>query len=177
LRLKSFATLAAVFAAVAVQPAAADDIWAGALVHDVDTPFNLSGQENGVDVELGWRGDAIGALSLIGGPAPYAFVSVNTAGNTDFAALGLGWKFGSRLYVRPGIGVAVHDANHNPAPGVERIDFGSRVLFEPELSAGIQVSDRLSVEASWVHFSHAQLFGHNNPGTDSFGVRLALRLP
>ena len=39
---------------------------------------------------------------------------------------------------------------------------------------GVQVNDRLSVEASWVHMSHAQLFGRQNPGIDNVGVRLNL---
>ena len=39
---------------------------------------------------------------------------------------------------------------------------------------GVQVNDRASVEASWVHMSHAQLFGRQNPGIDNFGVRVNL---
>ena len=35
---------------------------------------------------------------------------------------------------------------------------------------------RLSIEASWVHMSHAQLFGRENPGIDNLGVRLNLAL-
>ena len=58
----------------------------------------------------------------------------------------------------------------------DKIDFGSRILFEPEVGVGAQVNDRLSVEASWVHMSHAQLFGRENPGIDNFGVRLNLGL-
>ena len=37
-------------------------------------------------------------------------------------------------------------------------------------------SDRISVEGSWVHMSHAQLFGRQNPGMDNIGVRLNLKL-
>jgi hypothetical protein len=48
------------------------------------------------------------------------------------------------------------------------------VLFEPELGIGAQVTDRLSVEASWVHMSHARLFSRQNPGIDNLGVRLNL---
>ena len=54
----------------------------------------------------------------------------------------------------------------------DKIAFGSRVLFEPEIGIGTQVNGRLSVEASWVHMSHAQLFGRENPGIDNLGVRL-----
>jgi lipid A 3-O-deacylase len=50
------------------------------------------------------------------------------------------------------------------------------VLFEPEVSLGTRINDRLSVEASWVHMSHAQLKGRENPGIDNLGVRLNLAL-
>ena len=52
-------------------------------------------------------------------------------------------------------------------------ELGSRVLFAPEIGIGAQVSDKLSVEASWVHISHAQLFnGAQNPGIDMMGLRV-----
>ncbi|WP_366926204.1 acyloxyacyl hydrolase [uncultured Sphingomonas sp.] len=41
---------------------------------------------------------------------------------------------------------------------------------------GVRIGERLSVEASWVHLSHARLFSSQNPGMDSFGVRLNYRL-
>ncbi len=50
------------------------------------------------------------------------------------------------------------------------------MLFEPELAVGARLNDRLGVEASWVHMSHAQLFGAENPGIDNLGVRLTLGL-
>jgi lipid A 3-O-deacylase len=40
----------------------------------------------------------------------------------------------------------------------------------------MQVNRRLSIEASWVHMSHGQLFGKENPGIDNLGVRLNLAL-
>lgn len=127
-------------------------------------------------MQLGWRGDGIGALSAIGSPSPYAFVSVNTKGDSHFAAAGLSWKFGDRFYVRPGIGLAVHTNSGANDFTDRRIDYGSRILFEPELGVGYQFSDRLSVEASWVHLSHATLFnGNQNPGLDSVGARLNYR--
>ena len=49
-------------------------------------------------------------------------------------------------------------------------------MAEPELGIGTQLNRRLSVEASWVHMSHAQIFGKENPGIDNLGVRLNLAL-
>jgi hypothetical protein len=114
-------------------------------------------------------------LSFIGTATPHAFVSVNSAGDTHFAAAGVNWKFGKKVYLRPGIGLAVQTGPSRMVPGDGRIDFGSRVLFEPEIGAGVQVGERLSVEASWVHLSHAKIFGPQNPGLDTIGVRLNYR--
>ena len=50
------------------------------------------------------------------------------------------------------------------------------VLFEPEIGLGTRVGHGLSVEASWVHMSHAQLAGKENPGIDNLGFRVNLAL-
>jgi hypothetical protein len=155
--------------------AGAGELFGGLYKHDVSTPLNLSGNvEHGMDVQLGYRGGRIGHTPL----EPYAFGALNTAGDTSYAAAGLSARFGKSIYVRPGLGVAVHtgSAKDFEDPSNGKIDFGSRVLFEPELGVGAQVNGRLSVEASWVHMSHAQLFGHQNPGIDNIGFRMNLAL-
>jgi hypothetical protein len=159
--------------AVLAAPAQASEIFAGLLAHDVDTPLTKGGFEDGADIELGWRGDRLGFL---GRPSPYAFVSVATGGETHLAAAGLSWRLGGRLFVRPGLGLAVHSRSSHGVRNGLRTDLGSRVLFEPEFGFGYQLSDRLALEATWVHVSHAQLLSHQNPGMDSIGIRLSYRL-
>ena len=156
-------------------PAAAQEVFGGLLAHDVDTGLTKSGFEEGVDFELGWRGGRLRFLRAVGSPSPQAFVSVNSAGNTHFAAAGLSWKIGRKLYFRPGIGLAVHTGPGRIVPGDDRIDFGARILFAPEAGVGVKLSERLSAEVSWIHLSHAQLFGGQNPGLDTIGVRLNYR--
>jgi len=173
--MKPILTGAALAAAFAAAPAHSQELFGGVYAHDVDTGLTKSGIEDGVDFELGWRGDRIGFLSAVGGPSPQAFVSVNSAGDTHFAAAGISWKIGGRVYLRPGIGLAVHTGPDQVVPGDERIDFGSRILFAPELGVGARLSERMSIEASWVHLSHAQLFSPQNPGLDTIGVRLNYR--
>jgi hypothetical protein len=160
---------------LASSPARAGEIFGGLYVHDVDTPLTLSGVEGGADVQLGWRGDPIGKTPL----QPYAFVAVNTAGETHYAAAGISAKFGDRIFIRPGVGIAVHtgSAANFEDPNNGKIDFGSRVLFEPELGIGARIAPRATIEASWVHLSHGQIFGKENPGMDNLGVRLSLQLP
>ena len=173
--MRNFAFVAAAAALASAAPAQADEIFGGVLAHDVKTGLTKSGFERGGDLQLGWRGERIGALSAIGGPSPHAFVSVNSAGETHFAAAGISWKIGRAVYARPGIGLAIHTGPGEVVPGDGRIDFGSRVLFVPELGVGVQVSEQVSVEASIVHLSHGQLFGGQNPGIDNLGLRLNYR--
>jgi lipid A 3-O-deacylase len=154
--------------------AQAGEVFGGLYAHDVKTPLDKSGIEGGADVQLGYRGGRIGHTPL----QPYAFGALNTAGDTSYAAVGLSAKFGHSIYIRPGVGLAIHTGTARifPDPTNNKIDFGSRILFEPEVGVGAQVNSRLSIEASWVHMSHAQLFSRQNPGIDNFGVRLNLGL-
>jgi hypothetical protein len=159
---------------LAYAPAQAGEVFGGLYVHDVKLPTDKSGIEDGMDIELGYRGGGIGHTPL----QPYIFGALNTAGKTSYAAAGLSAKFGRSIYVRPGLGIAIHTGSAEKFQDLsnDKIDFGSRVLFEPELAVGTQVNSRLSIEASWVHMSHAQLFGRQNPGIDNLGVRLNLAL-
>jgi len=166
--------LAAVSFAVQSAPALAGELFAGLHVHDVRTPLDKSGIESGVDVSLGYRGGRMFGTFL----QPYIFGALNSAGNTDYAAAGVSARFGlgGGWYVRPGIGVAIHDGSAGKYFRTDKIAFGSRVLFEPEIAVGRKVASRISVEASWVHMSHAQLEGKENPGIDNLGFRVNVAL-
>jgi lipid A 3-O-deacylase len=152
--------------------AAADELFGGLYVHDVKTPLDKSGIERGADMLIGWRGDRIGRTPL----QPYVFGALNTEGETSYAGVGLSARFGDRIFVRPGLGFVVHTGSAANHFRNDKIAFGSRLLFEPELGVGARLNQRLSLEASWVHMSHAQLFGRENPGIDNFGMRLTLGL-
>jgi hypothetical protein len=164
--------LAALAASAVATPACAGDLFGGVYVHDVKLPTDASGIESGADFQLGYRGGGIMHTPL----QPYAFAALNSAGNTSYAAVGLSAKFGGALYIRPGLGLAVHTGSAGQYYRTDKIAFGSRVLFEPELAIGTQVAPLVSVEASWVHMSHAQLFSHENPGIDNLGVRVNLKI-
>ena len=158
---------------LAAVPAQAGEVFGGIYAHDVKLPTDKSGEESGADIQLGYRGGPILHTSL----QPYVFGALNTAGNTSYAAIGLSARFGRKFFVRPGLGVAIHtgSAHRIDNPFNDRIEFGSRLLFEPELGIGTRINDRLSMEASLVHMSHAQLLSHQNPGIDNLGVRLSVR--
>jgi lipid A 3-O-deacylase len=157
---------------VAAAPADAAELFGGVYKHDVKLPTDKSGIEGGLDFQVGYRGGAIAGTPL----QPYIFGALNSAGDTSYAAAGLSARFGHRLYIRPGLGLAIHNGSAGKFFRPDKIAFGSRILFEPEIAVGTQVNSRLSIEASWVHMSHAQLFGGENPGIDNLGVRLNLGL-
>ena len=156
-------------------PARADDVWIGVYQHDVtiaQTRF-----ESGQDIKAGWIGDPIEGLRVIGSPSPHVLISKSLKDETDYAAVGLNWTFGSKFYARPGIGIAVNNGPRRAFRGGRRVDLGSPVTFEPELALGWRISPRYRLEASWVHLSHATLFSRQNRGLDSMGVRFLVRLP
>jgi lipid A 3-O-deacylase len=169
---KSAAFLCPALLLLASAPAHAGEVFGGIYAHDVKLPTDKSGIEGGADLQVGYRGGRIGLTPL----QPYIFGALNTAGQTSYAAVGLSAKFGRSVYVRPGLGIAIHNGSSDKFFRTDKIAFGSRVLFEPEINVGTQINSRLSIEASWVHMSHAQLFGGENPGIDNLGVRLNLAL-
>jgi hypothetical protein len=143
----------------------------------VKLPTDESGIETGIDFSLGYRASTIGHL-LGAQLQPYVFGALNSAGDTSYAAAGLSAKFalGKNFYFRPGLGIAVHNGSAGKYYRTDKIAFGSRVLFQPEIALGMYVTKRVSIDASWVHMSHAQLFGPENPGIDNLGMRLNLAL-
>jgi hypothetical protein len=178
--MKRFAAAAALALAGLPSATAAQEVFAGLYAHGVDTPLTLYTGEGGADLAIGYRFAPISALGMIGAPAPYLIGSLNSDGDTSFAGAGLSWRFDAgRVYLRPAIGVVVHDGPERRVDLVRgrRTDLGSRVLFEPELGIGYRVDERLAVELSWMHISQARLFNwKQNPGIDMIGARVNWRL-
>ncbi|RRN65001.1 acyloxyacyl hydrolase [Caulobacter sp. 602-1] len=180
-------------------PAMAGEAFVGVYKHDVTfigkaVGLGAAGREGGADIHLGYRTDKLENLRWLGKPQVHTMVSINTKNTSNFVAAGFDWKvdFGQPggFYLRPGMGLAYTDGKAKlppaNAPGLSdeerarrtylyyhRIEFGSHVLFEPELALGYQVSDKLSVELSYTHLSNGQIFHQGkNQGLDDAGVRL-----
>lgn len=183
-------------------PAVAAEAWAGVLKHDVTfigeaVGLGAAGVEDGWNVHVGVRSERMEAWRPLGRPYVYGFAAVNTAGDTSYGGVGIGWKLDvagpGGFYIRPGMGLVVHDGEEElpdfRIPGLppeevarrvalrdEKIEFGSRVLFQPEFSVGYQLTDDWSAELSYVHLSHGQIFGSGkNQGLDEVGFRVNRR--
>jgi len=194
---------AAACAAVAVAaPALAGEAFVGVYKHDVTFLGNAvglgaAGREDGVDVHLGYRTDRIESLRWLGKPQAHAFVSINSENTSNFVAAGFNWRIElgqpGGFYLRPGFGLAYTDGKAGlppaNAPNISdeerarrtelyytRIDFGSQVLFEPELALGYDINDSWSTELSYTHLSNGQIFHQGkNQGLDDVGVRLVYK--
>lgn len=171
---KSVRWLAALAALFVVTPARANTVWLGVYEHDVT--ISQIEFEKGQDIKAGWIGDPLEGLRVIGKPAPHVLVSKSLNGSTDYLAAGLNWVFGKSVYVRPGIGMAVHNGPSRAYRKGVRVDLGSPVVFEPELAFGWRISERVALEASWIHLSHLTIFSKQNRGMDSMGIRLLVNL-
>jgi hypothetical protein len=170
-----FARLSCAVALAVEHAAQADDLWIGLYRHDItlaQTSF-----ETGQDIKVGWIGDRIEGLRGIGRPSPHVVISKSLSGQTDYVAAGLNWTIGSKLYARPGIGMAVNNGPRRAFRNGRRVDLGSPITFEPELALGWRIDQRYRIEASWIHLSHATLFSRQNRGMDSLGVRVLVHLP
>lgn len=123
-------------------------------------------------------------------PQPYIGGMINLEGKTSYGGAGLIWRqnIGSKLYGDLSVGLAVHNGTldikldnltrDNVDSIIERfqteIEFGSRVLFRPQIAVGYRVSDDWAGELFFEHLSHARLFDSNdNDGVDIVGVRAA----
>lgn len=187
-------------AALCAAPVQAGELLIGALAHDVTfigeaTGTGAPGREEGTELHVGVRSEPIEGLKLLGRPQAHAFLSFNTENTSNYVAAGFSWPIAltDRLYFRPGLGLALTDGEVDlppvNAPGLSpgeierrlklyrsRIDFGSKVLFQPELSLGFRFDDAWAAELSWVHISNGQVFAQGkNQGMDSTGLRVLRR--
>ena len=176
-------------------PAPAGEFFGGLYSHDISDHISLGGYEKGAQIVGGVRTAPVEELPWLFSPRVHLLAGVNTAGGTNYVAAGFSWRlwFGqSRFYFEPGIGAAIHtgkvDLPSPYEPGISfaeatkryndwqtKLDLGSRLLFEPEWSLGWKATDRMSVELSWIHMSHAKLAGPQNPGLGDFGLRAVYR--
>ena len=172
----------------------AGEAFLGLYRHDIDDTISHGHYESSPSVIVGVKTARLEELPVIWKPRIHLLAGINARGGTSYIASGLSGDINlpKRFYVEPGIGIAIHDGKVNlpspDEPGISaqeqakrlrdwetKLDLGSRVLFEPELTFGWKANERLSFEASWIHLSHAHLAGYQNPGLGDLGIRLVYR--
>jgi lipid A 3-O-deacylase len=164
---------------VAAFPAAApaQEVFAGVFAHDVNIGVSAHSREAGVDEEIGVRSGPWIDAGRWGSLRGYLLGSVNDEGGVDFASAGAAWRWAlpRRFYVQFGVGGAVQSGYADPFQRYpNKLDLGSRFLFEPELMLGRDLFGRWAAEIGWVHISNAGISRHN-PGMDDLGARLVYR--
>ena len=161
----------------------------GVLDHDVHA---FGGREHGADFN---------AELLFASPVPVAAVtfapsylrwllrprptiggSVNTAGDTDKAYLGLTWtamlatgllRRDDGLSFGVGFGPSFNDGYIN-SPVPDRKSLGSNVLFHESLEVSYQITPRYSLGVYYDHDSNAG-FARHNQSLNDLGVRFGVR--
>ena len=134
-------------------------------------------------------------------PKPYVGGSLNVGGGTSYGGAGLLWRQNAgRFYGDVAMGLTVHDgtlevcrsdfpispdATDNKRLGnfldflrtrLDTVEYGSRVLFRPQLTVGYRIDDEWAVEGFIEHISHAGLLSDGpNDGSDAAGFRIAKR--
>lgn len=145
----------------------------GLLVHDVG-PFSRN-EEDGLDGNLEILFASPLQLKKIGSPRPHLGFSLNSAGDTSQAYLGITWEW--RLwrdwFVDFSLGGAMHDGKKTTSR-IDRKELGCKVLFRESVEFGYVFNERHSVSAFLDHISNAKLCVANE-GLESYGIRYGYR--
>lgn len=190
MRLKAWMCGMAMAALTTPAHAGLDELRLGVVKHNIRTEHGdwASPKEDGPNIEgeLVWSSPH--ALHFLGAPRPYLMASLNTQGNTSFAAAGLYWRweFISGWALEPGLGFAVHDGEiDNPYPNFtpeaeafasQHQLLGSRELFRSSLALERELGPHAGVQLYYEHLSNGQIFGGGrNQGLDEAGLRFLIR--
>lgn len=187
------AGLAAFSAALAMAPAAdagVDEIHLGVMAHNICiTNCKNADKEDGPNAEFQVSFDSPGFLQWAFSPQPYIIASVNTAGETSHAGVGLEWRwdFAENWALEPGVGYVIHDgetnnpyANGTPEAAQfadEHVLLGSRDLFRTSLALTHDFAGPWEAQIMFSHLSHGQIVGNGrNQGMDQIGIRFGYQL-
>ena len=150
--------------------------------HDV-LHLGAGDRESGLNLEVALLSRPIAALATVGRPRVYVSGSLNSDGDTNFAAVGLAWRrdLSERFSGEIQFGYALHDGvvdTINPVEAQSRLLLGSRDLFRSAFSLDWKASEDTRIGLQWVHLSHGQILGDGrNQGIDTAGLVMTYRFP
>lgn len=145
----------------------------------------LKVEEPGPDVNFEFLFASPDFLKAVWSPRPHIGVTLNTAGETSQAYLGLTLRtdFAENLFVELAGGGAVHngktlgtvpDARYPYTTADGRKLMGCRYMFRGAVAVGMQINERYSLSLGLDHISNGHLC-QLNPGLDTVGLRLGYR--
>ena len=156
-----------------------DEVKLGVLAHDIR--FLGNHVEPGADLNVEVLFPSPAVLRILWAPRPHLGLSLNTAGATDSAYLGLTWSgqpwrplltLPEGLFVAGSLGGGIHDGHLNTAPPDRKV-LGSRLLFRESVEAGYQLTPRVRLSGMLDHMSNAGLAPHNQ-GLTNLGARIGV---
>jgi len=145
------------------------EIRGGILVHD-EGLFSRN-KEDGIDTNFEVLFKSPSMLDVIWAPRPHLGATLNSAGNTSQAYLGLtwDWDFYRYLFLNFSLGGAFH-TGEKVTDDPKTKSLGCSVLFRESLDLGYKVSGPHSVMFHLDHISNAKLCS-TNEGLEAFGLR------
>ena len=166
--------LGALFAWFWLGAASAQEIEAGALMHDI--AIGTVHKEGGVDFNGEFLFASPEFLKVLWSPRPAIGATINSDGNTDQAIVALVWTLigSSRgepgLYLDVGAGGEANDGRI-PLDNRHHEALGSHLLFHEEAELGWQFEANWSIGLYLDHVSNAGL-AFPNEGLNDLGMRL-----
>ena len=161
-------------------PASADreddilsEVRLGGLAHD-QGPFS-SNKEYGFDINVEVLFVSPDFLDVIFSPRPHAGLTLNSAGDSSQAYLGLSWEwdFWDGAFAGFSLGGAVHDGETTNAP-LDRKELGCSVLFRESIDFGYRLDKTHSLMVHLNHISNAKLCD-TNEDLENVGIRYGYR--
>jgi len=156
-----------------------DEVKLGVLGHDVR--FLGDHVEPGADLNVEVLFSTPAFLRVLWAPRPHLGLSLNTAGATNYAYVGLTWSgrpwrplltLPEGLFAAGSLGGGIHDGHLNSAPPDRKV-LGSRLLFRESVEAGYQLTRSVSLSVMLDHLSNAGLAPHNQ-GLTNVGARVGV---
>jgi lipid A 3-O-deacylase len=145
------------------------EIRIGALWHD-QGPFSHR-KEKGYDGNLEILFISPDFLENVWRPRPHVGVSINSAGDTNQAYLGLTWQrhFYQNYFANFSLGAGYHDG-YKVTDLLDRKSLGCKLLFRESIDVGYRFENSHSIMAHLDHISNAKLCS-TNEGLESVGIR------
>ena len=151
------------------KPGYLSEVRGGLLVHD-EGAFSRN-KEDGIDINFEVLFKSPSMLDVVWAPRPHLGATLNSAGNTSQAYLGLtwDWDFYRYFFLNFSLGGAFH-TGEKVTDDPKKKSLGCSVLFRESLDLGYKVSGPHSVMFHLDHISNAKLCS-TNEGLEAFGLR------